>query len=91
MIHYLRRNGDTVVDISATKDDLSSVVCIAAYSDMLLNEKARQSEMVHDFDLLQELRGEYFETCNQQETPDELVGRRLREIGYKYGLAYVTD
>ena len=91
MIHYLRRNGDTVVDITARNDDLSSTVCIAAYSDMLLNEKARQSEMIHDFDLLQELRGEYFETCNQQETPDELIRRRLREIGDKYGLSYITD
>ncbi len=65
MTHYLRRNGDTVVDVEATNDDLRSVVCIVAYSDMLLydqlmslpeNEKARQSEIIHDFDLLQELR-----------------------------------
>ncbi len=91
MTHYLRRGKDTVVDIETTNDDLMSVICIAAYSDMLLNEETRQLEMIQDFAFLQELRGEYFETPGQQESPKELVERRLKEVGDKYGLAYVTD
>ena len=91
MTHYLRQNGSTVVDVDATNDDIRSVVCIASYSKLLLGEKSRQSEMIDDFDGLQELRGEYHETPNQQETPDELAARRLKEIGTKYSLEYVTD
>lgn len=91
MTHYLRRNGNTIVDVEATPNDISSVVCIIEYSRLLLREPNRQKEIISDFDGLQELRGEYWETPNQQETPDELAERRLREIGAKYDLAYVTD
>lgn len=92
MTHYLRRNGNTIVDVEATPDDISSVVCIVEYSCLLLGSPDdRQKEIINDFDNLQELRGEYWETPNQQETPDELAERRLREIGVKYDLTYITD
>jgi hypothetical protein len=90
MTHYLRRNGKTIVDVDATKNDVRSVVCIEQYSLFLL-EESNQSEIIKDFDALQELRGEYNETNYQKETPDELVGRRLQEIAFKYELFYVTD
>lgn len=91
MVHFLRKDGNTIVDVEATKDDISSVVCIASYSKLLLSEQNRQAELIGDFDGLQELRGEYHETPRQQETPDELAARRLKEIGTKYNLEYITD
>lgn len=92
MTHYLRRNGKTIVDVEATKDDLSSVVCIEQYSLLLLDEQGDQTfEIIQDFDALQELRGEYHETNYQKESSNQLAERRLREIATKYDLAYVTD
>ena len=93
MTHYLRQNGHTIVDVEATPNDISSVVSIVGYTCLFLSNPGleRQKEIMHDFHGLQELRGEYWETPNQQETPDELAERRLREIGIKYDLAYVTD
>ena len=58
MTHYLRLDGETIVDVEATKDDISSVVCVIPYSKLLLDEKERQSEVIVDFDQLQELRAE---------------------------------
>ncbi len=91
MTHYLRRNGKTLVDVEATKTDISSVVCIPIYSELLLTEQGRQNEIIADFDRLQELRGEFHETPNQQETPDEFTKRVLQAIRYKYDLEYVTN
>ena len=91
MTHYLRLDGHTIVDVEATSTDISSIVCISEYSRLLLKESDRQEEVIGDFDRLQELRGEYWETPKQSETPDELAERRLRDIGIKYDLAYVTD
>ena len=93
MTHYLRKNGNTIVDVEATKDDLSSVVCIEQYSFFLLDQKQidYHEEVIRDFDDLQELRLEYHENNYLKETPDQLVKRRLQEIAAKYNLSYITD
>ena len=92
MTHFLRtKDNKSIVDIDAWKDDLSAVVIIDEYSKFLLDNLNRKEEIIEDFYLLSEIRGEYHETPNQTETPDELVGRRVKEIGKKYDLAYVTD
>ena len=92
MIHFIRRQGKTLVDVEVTKNDLSSVVCIEQYSRFLLDtDDLFRQELVTDFDGLQELRGEWFEQPHQDETPNDLVERRLKEIGVKWSLDYVTD
>ncbi len=98
MIHYLRLNNNTVVDVEATKDDIRSIVCIAEYSRLLLKCASQDGvysdaivEMMLDFEGMQGLRGEYHETTDKKESPDEFVRRRLRKVGKKYGLTYVTD
>ena len=99
MTHYLRLNGETIVDVEATKDDIHSVVCIEVYSGLLLREQAlcgglTPHELIDDFEQLQELRGAFHERPYERptgETPDELAKRRLQEIAHKYDLQYVTD
>ena len=70
---------------------LSAIVIVSEYSKFLLDNLDRKEDVVEDFEALQELRREFFETPNQTETPDELARRRLKEIGEKYRLQYVTD
>jgi len=95
MVHFLRSSdNNSVVDSTALEDDLSVGIDIAEFSKPLLStpEEKRQ-ELIDDFWAVQELRGEWFETpgLRTEETPDEFLGRRLREIGKKWNLGYVTD
>ena len=91
MIHFLRTKGKSIVDLSATENDLSCVICIDEYSKFLLNNIEKSKEIIEDFDMIQEIRGIFFETPNMKYTPDELSKKILVEIGKKYGLQYVTD
>lgn len=91
MTHFLRRNGNTIVDVEATADDLHCVVCIDEYSALLLDEVGRQQEVIADFQELQELRGEWFELINCKESSSKFAERRLRSIARKYDLQYVVD
>lgn len=104
MTHYIRRNGKTLVDCDASKDDLSITIIIEEYSKLLLavhsellfgkGKLPKLQEFIHDFDDLQELRAEWFETPDTIKTdksPDALAARRLKEIGKKYDLQYITD
>lgn len=92
MTHYLRQDGRTIVDVDAWKDDLRAGVIIDEYSRLLLETPPeKQKEVIQDFHFLIELRCEFHENPRQTETPDQLVARRLKEIGKKYGLWYVTD
>jgi len=92
MIHFLRRDGKTIVDCDAWKDDLRVTVCIYEYSKLLLDtEESKREEMMVDFDLIQELRAEYHEDPQQEETPDELAKRRVLGLAKKWNLAYITD
>lgn len=90
MVHYLRqKNGKTIVDADATKDDLSVTVDIRTYSEFLLISN-RKVEVIADFDRIQELRGEYHETMHNL-SPDELAKKVLTAMAKKYDLDYVTD
>ena len=91
MTHYLRKNGVTVVDTETSANDLSCVVCINSFSELLLAEPERAAEVAEDFNGLQEMRGEWFETVKQSETPSEFAERKMRRVADKYDLQYVTD
>ena len=93
MTHYLRtKENNTVVEAEGLKDELSVVVCIWEFSDLLLSQDADDKRIcANDFDTIQEFRAEWFETVDQKETPDEFLARRLQEFGEKWGLGYVTD
>lgn len=102
MIHKLREHdsGETLVEIEASMDDLSTVVIIRVFGPMLgdIPIDLRQ-EFIDDIDALNELRGEYWEAAGRSgtnprtdlDTPDELAARRCKEIAAKWGLTYVTD
>ena len=97
MTHYLRfvdeqRFGDTVVDIEATKDDIHCVVCIEAYSRLLLSIKPVDVDrFIKDFDDTQEIRGAWFE-FNQCKTPtDVFAAGWLKPLAEKWNLVYLTD
>jgi hypothetical protein len=89
--HYLLRNGKTIVDVEVTKDDLHCVVCIDEYSSLLIAKQTRQDDVIVDFHMLQEIRGEWHENQTTVESLNEFVKRRLREIGDKYTLQYGID
>lgn len=91
MTHFLRINGKTIVDVEATKDDISSVVCIGEYSRLLLSVENSRDDVIRDFDDLQELRGEWHEVIKRAKNPDEFARERLLEIAQRYNLQYVTD
>lgn len=92
MTHYLRRNGETVVDVETTEQDLSCVIVLNTYSPMLLwCPVLQQPGMIADFHDLQEMRGEWHEAPGQKETPFEFVKRKLQAAADKYDLQYVTD
>ena len=91
MTHYLRKNGKTIADVETSDDKLSCVVCIRAFSDLLLSDPVRQHQIIEDFDDLQEMRTNWFEVVKQAETPMEYAERKLRHLAGKYRLQYVTD
>lgn len=95
--HYLRLktdSADTLVDLEATKDDLSCQVCIPAYSVLLLSHPDRAAEVIADFESIQEIRGAYWEGPQGRmtgETPNQIAERCLKELAVKYDLWYITD
>ena len=105
MVLYLRnQKNETILDAEYyEKDnylDLSSTVCIEAYSKMLLElPEDRQIEAITEFDNLQELRGWLWESyfCGKQNTSDayevvlEVLRHRLNNVAKKYNLIYVED
>ncbi len=102
MIHKLREHGsgETLVEIEASMDDLSTVVIIRVFGPMLGDIPIDlRPEFIDDIDALNELRGEYWEAAGRSgkvkrtdlETPDELTARRYKAAAEKWGLTYVTD
>lgn len=98
MTHYLRDSlGETIVCIEALSDDIHCVVDIHMFSEHLLVMALIEETMkeargwIQDMDAIQEIRGEYFETVDNKETPDQLAERRCEEMAEKWELAYVTD
>ena len=93
MTHYLRdKTGRTIVDIDTSVDDLSCTVDIAAYTFYLTQlNLLLWSKWMLDMSRIQEIRGEYFETPNQENTPREFVEHVCKEIATKWDLYYVVD
>lgn len=91
MIPFLRdRRNNTLVDIEAQPDDIHCLVGVRHYSRLLLSKPERAAEIITDFDRVQEIRGEFFES-GWKGTTDELARERLVPLADKYGLIYVTD
>jgi len=94
MTHYLRDDGKTLVDIEATKNDIQCVVNIAAYSRFMMSwgSESRRQQVIEEFDLINEIRGLYFESeIDTGITPDELAARELKRLAKEFFLGYVTD
>jgi len=96
MTHYLRTsNNATLVDSTAFQGDLSVTVIISEYTKQLLQLPSyKHSEFADDFQLLQELRGEWFEGLGPyppDEKIEEFLARRLKEVAKKWDFRYVTD
>lgn len=93
MVHYLRNNNKTLVDIDSTKDDFSCTVLIKEYSEYLLSlDKEKMSDFIKDMDNVQEMRGFYFEFNQDEEIPiDVFIKSNLKELSEKWNLKYITD
>lgn len=89
MIHYLRKNGKTIVDIEAFNGDIKCVVIIREFGKFLLNSK--KESILDDFDAIQEIRGEFWEVYNGEIDPDLLARKRCEFLANRYNLDYVTD
>lgn len=95
MTHYLRtKGGKTVVEAETKgKHDLSVVVCIRVYSEMLLAcDEVNRPDFIDEFDKVQELRGAYFEGgFNKKMTANDFLRVELKKIANYYGFDYVID
>lgn len=92
MIHFLRQNGNTIVDIEVTEKNIYVFIDIQYYSIFLLNNHfEKQVEIIADFSNLQELRGIYFESIQPKISMDNFVRECLKPLAQKYNLQYVTD
>lgn len=91
MTHFLRdRRNNTIVGIETQPDDIDCVVDVRHYSRLLLSKLERSAEIITDFDRVQEIRGEFFES-GWNGTTDELARESLVPLADKYGLIYVTS
>lgn len=96
MTYFLRdAQNRTVVDLDFTKDDFHVVVCIGTYSEKLfeLTLPMERLAFVRDMEGIQELRGEWWERALPfgKESIYVFAERRMREVGKKWNLAFVTD
>jgi len=108
MTLYLRNEkGRNLLDLEVwvkTEDgysfvELSSVVNITNYSELLLNNIPKKNKIIHDFDNLSELRGwlweRYFMTGKNDGTQiDDVIGKLkiiLNKVAKDYNLALIQD
>lgn len=100
MIFYLRDQYDyNMVDIDASDTDFHVVIDIKSYSIKLLSlEAIKQEEFIRDIHGISELRGEWFEAIKPvilkfktESTIRSYIESRLRDIGQKWDLFYLTD
>ena len=102
MTLFLRNNkNQSIVDIEINfgkeGKDLSSVVVVEYYSQLLLDNLDRSKELIEDFSEIDELRGWFWEYYMEM-TPNpsqkdcvEKVGDMLASLAKKYNLNYITD
>ncbi len=93
MIHFLRdKNNNTVVDIEAMPKDIRCVVVIEHFAEKLLSlSDSMRPLFIADMQLIQEIRGYYFEKNTWNETPDEIARNWLIPVAQRWNLGYVTD
>lgn len=94
--HFIRDfKNNTIADIDERDGgkDFGSVISIGIYSlHLLKTPTSKRVEFVKDFDALQELRGEYWETrACKEETVGEFLKRRCSEVAEKWDFKYVID
>ena len=93
MIHFLRdKRNNTIVDIEALPSDIRCVVVIEHFAEKLLNlSDTLRKLFIADMQLIQEIRGYYFEKNTWKETPDEIAKKWLIPVAQRWDLDYVTD
>ena len=93
MIHFLRdKKNNTIVDIEATPKDIRCVVVIEHFAGKLLGlSDSMRPLFIADMQLIQEIRGYYFESNTWKETPDQIARNWLIPVAQRWDLRYVTD
>jgi hypothetical protein len=96
MVHFLRnKKNNTIIECEVYTHDLSSVVSILEYSELLLslpNEK--QLEFVNDINELAEIRGWWWEKeemFGDWDSINEFVAQTFINFSKKWDLYYVTN
>lgn len=93
MIHFLRDSrNNTIVDIEALPKDIHCVVVIEHFAEKLLSLSDTMRKLfISDMQLIQEIRGYYFERNTWKETPDDIAKSWLKPVAQRWDLVYVTD
>lgn len=92
---YLKFKTFDLADVEAMKDDIRCVISPHAFWEYLrstdFDDIETEYSFVHTIELLNEIRGEYFEANFENLTPYELASKRMKTIAQKWGLFYVED
>lgn len=103
MTLYLRnKEKQSLVNIELNRSsqgivDLSSVVVIEPYSELLINNLDRKEEIIADFAMIGDLRGWLWEYYDVKYDKDDLGGVLdelrviLRDVAEKYSLSYIES
>lgn len=93
MIHFLRdKRNNTIVDIEALLSDIRCVVVIEHFATKLLSlSHTRRKLFIADMQLIQEIRGYYFEQNTGKETSDAIAQKWLIPVAQRWDLDYITD
>lgn len=93
MIHFLRDlSNNTIVDIEAMEKDIRCVVVIEHFSRKLLElSDSLRPLFVADMQLIQEIRGYYFESDDCKSKTDDIARTWLLPVAQRWALSYVTD
>ena len=96
MVHYLRdERNRTIIECEtfnklSENPDLSSSIDVAEYSDLLYFNQDKFNEIKWDFDLLHNIRRDWFEGFNEGSI-DNFVKDYYSRVAKKYNLNYITD
>jgi|NOAtaT_6_FD_contig_61_1227086_length_1153_multi_2_in_0_out_0_1 hypothetical protein len=96
MVHYLRNEkNNTIIECETIKklgedNDLHSNIDVAEYSDLLYFNQNKFYEIKWDFDILHNIRREWFEGFPES-SMDDFVKYHYSRIANKYNLNYMTD
>lgn len=96
MVHYLRNEKNrTIIECETFNklkedSDLSSIIDVSEYSDLLYMNLDKLNTIKWDFDSLHNIRTEWFEGFHE-ESMDNFVKDNYSRIAKKYNLNYIID